>query len=139
MDYEIDLDPVHHVLRVTITAPVVTEELYEDCSRSVALVASRGGPYACISDFSGVTGTTISAEMIRSYADRPPTVPAGRIRVVVAKDAAFFGLARMFQLWRDYMGGQFHVVHTMEEAYELVGVRPEDFTKRLYTTVKIDA
>jgi hypothetical protein len=28
---------------------------------------------------------------------------------------------------------ELEVVHTLEEAYEIVGVRPEDFTERLYS------
>jgi hypothetical protein len=38
----------------------------------------------------------------------------------------------MLELTRDSMGGQLQVVHSLEEAYEIVGVRPEDFTERLF-------
>jgi len=59
MDYRIDLDPTHRVIRLTVTA-VVTEELAEACYQSLWFIASRGGPYAAIFDLSGVTGTTLS-------------------------------------------------------------------------------
>jgi hypothetical protein len=132
MDYRVDLDPTHQVLRVTVTAAVVTHELSEDCHRSVALIASRGGPYAAIWDLSGVTGTTASANDVRSRALSPPAVPGGRTRVLVAKEPVMYGLCRMLELTRDSMGGQLQVVHSLEEAYEIVGVRPEDFTERLF-------
>ena len=37
----------------------------------------------------------------------------------------------MFELLRDSMGGQFHVVHELGEAYDLLEVTAEDFTQRL--------
>ena len=131
MDYSIDLDPEHRVIRLTIKA-IVTEELAEDCYKSLSFIASRGGPYAAIFDLSGVTGTTLSPDAVRGLAGRAPAVPAGRPRVIVADEPWIFGLARMFQICRDSLGEQFHVVRSLEEAYEMVGVRPEDFTQRIF-------
>jgi hypothetical protein len=132
LDYQIDLDPTHQVLRVTVTAAVLTHELAEDGYRSVAQIASRGGPYAAIFDLSGVTARTESADDIRSRALSAPAIPGDRTRVVVAKKPVVFGLSRMLELYRDSMGGQLQVVHSLEEAYDIVGARPEDFTERLF-------
>jgi hypothetical protein len=132
MDYRIDLDPRHSVIRATITAAVLTHELAEECCQSVGRIASRGGPYAAIWDLSGVTGTTASANDVRSRALSPPAVPGGRTRVLVAKEPVMYGLCRMLELTRDTMGGLLQVVHSLEEAYEIVGVRPEDLTVRLF-------
>jgi hypothetical protein len=132
MDYRIDLDPRHSVICATITAAVLTHELAEECCQSVALAASRGGPYAAIFDLSGVTSATVSAHQVRGRAKHCPAVPAGRTRVLVAKEPVVYGLSRMLELTRDSMGGQLQVVHSLEEAYDLVGVRPEDFTERLF-------
>jgi len=131
MDYRIDLDPAHRVIRLTVTA-VVTEELAEECYQSVSFIASRGGPYAAIFDLSGVTGATLSPDAVRGLAGRAPAVPAGRPRVIVADEPWIFGMARMFQICRDSLGEQFHVVRSLEEAYEMVGVRPEDFVQRIF-------
>ena len=38
----------------------------------------------------------------------------------------------MFELIRDSMGGEFQVVRSLEEAYDTLGVRPEDFTRRVF-------
>ena len=48
MDYVIDRDPTHRVLRLTVTTEVVTKELADDFNRALLLVASRDGPYASI-------------------------------------------------------------------------------------------
>jgi nuclear transport factor 2 (NTF2) superfamily protein len=54
-----------------------------------------------------------------------------RKHVVVGKEPHIYGLARLFQICGDNVGKEFEVVHTLEEAYEIVGVRPEDFTECL--------
>jgi hypothetical protein len=132
MNYVIDLDPTHRVLRLTITTAVITEELAEDCYRSLSLVASRGGPYAAIFNLFGVTSTTLSPDAVRGMARRAPAVPRGRTRVLVAKEPAIFGLARMFELCWDFLGEQLQVVPSLEEAYAMLGVRPEDFTQCVF-------
>jgi hypothetical protein len=38
----------------------------------------------------------------------------------------------MFELLRDGMGGQFHLVLSMDEAYAMLGVSPEDFSQCLF-------
>ena len=139
MHFDIDLDPTHQVLRVTVTAAVATHELAEDCYRCVTRIASCGGPYAGIWDLSGVKNTTESTDQIRERAAMDPAIPAGRTRVVVAREPVIYGLSRMLQLMRDSMGGQLQVVHTLEEAYAIVGVCPEDFTERLFPEVPVAA
>ena len=132
MHFEVDLDPTHQVLRVTVTAVVATHELAEDCYRCVKRIASSGGPYAGIWDLSGVTGMTVSADDIRSLALSPPAVPGDRTRVIVAKEPVIFGMSRMLELYRDSVRGELQVVHSLEEAYKIIGVRPEGFTERLF-------
>lgn len=100
MDYQIDRDTTHLVIRGTITGPVLTEELADDYYR--ALVLAHGGPYAAIFDFSAVTGTTLSPDAVRGLAGRAPAVPAGRPRVIVADEPWIFGLALMFQICKGF-------------------------------------
>ena len=132
MDYYVDLDPAHSVIRLTVTAETVKLELAEDIYRHLSEAASSGGPYAAIYDLSAAKHTTIPTDTVRYFERRRPSVPTGRKQVVVGKETAIFGLARLFQLCSDNAGREFEVVHWLEEAYELVGVRPVDFTVCLY-------
>jgi len=132
MDYVVDLDPTHNVIRLTVTGRVVTLRIAEDCYLSLARLASKGGPYAAIYDFSRVMSTTLPTDVVRNYAHGAPAIPFGRTHVVVGKKPHIYGLSRAFQMSREYIGQQFEVVHSVEEAYDLVGVRPEDFTKRIF-------
>jgi hypothetical protein len=131
MDYVVDLDPTHRVLRITVMT-TVTDEVFSDLYRSVARLASEGGPYAAILDFSQTVDFPVSTETLRDFAAMRPAVPAGRPRVVVAPQPAVFGLCRMIELHRDSMGVEVQVVHSMDEAYESLKVSPEDFTQRLF-------
>jgi hypothetical protein len=54
-----------------------------------------------------------------------------RPQVIAAKAPSIFGLSRMFQICREFMGEQFEVVGSMKEAYALVGSCPRDFTEHL--------
>ena len=131
MDYRVDLDPTHSVIRITVTAKTLTLRLAANFHQSLSLVASRGGPYATIIDLLAVTSCTIPSEGVWNFAFGDPGVPGGRHQVVVAREPSVYGVARMFQSLRDFFGEQHKVVHSLQEAYDIVGVRPEDFTQRL--------
>jgi hypothetical protein len=132
MNYRIDLDPAHAVIRLTILAEVVSWGLAEDCYRRLSAVTSTGGPYAAIYDLSATKNTTIPTDMVTLFALRTPSIPMGRPHVIVGKEPAIFGLARVFQMCREFTHAEFEFVHTLEEAYHIVGVRPGDFTERIF-------
>jgi hypothetical protein len=94
-DYVIDLDPVHQVLRLTMSK-VLTDQVALDAYRSIGRLASQGGPYAAIFDGSEVQDVKLSADTVRSLALGAPAVPAGRPRVVVINSIVLYGLNRMF-------------------------------------------
>lgn len=132
VDYRVDIDPAHSIIRLTVSARVVTPELAEDMYICLSRLGSDGGPYAAIYDLSEVTSTTLPTELVRGYARRTPSIPIVRTQVVVGKEPAIYGLARLFQICGQSVGSEFEVVHTLEEAYEIIGVRPEDFTRRVF-------
>src|SRR5262249_8599354 len=126
----IDLDPAHRVLRVTVTT-AFTEEVFTNLYRTIERLASSGGSYAGIFDLSRVPDSSISSRTVRALAASKPAIPAGRLRVIVATQPVMYGLARMFELSQDAMGGQLQVARSLEEAYAMLGVRAEDFTQRI--------
>jgi hypothetical protein len=128
----VDLDPTHRVLRITVTA-ALTDEAAMDIYRAVARLASQGGPYAAITDLSQVVDFPVSADTIRILAATASPIPlAGRTSVIVARQPALFGLARMFEMHREAMGRDTQVVHSMDEAYDLLKVTPQDFSERIF-------
>jgi hypothetical protein len=132
MDYVIDLDPTHRVLRLTVTS-AFTDETWMDAYRIAKRLASQGGPYAGITDLSQVVDFRVSSDTMRTLAKSGPVLPGGRPQIIVASQPALYGLARMGELIRDSMGGQqIEVVHTIDEAYDLLKVTPQDFSQRLF-------
>jgi len=67
-----------------------------------------------------------------SWRPPPPQIPGSRPNVIVAGQPALYGLARMFELSRDSMGGRLQIVRSMDEAYGLLEVAPQDFSQRLF-------
>jgi hypothetical protein len=132
MDCLIDLDPTHRVLRATVTTRALTDEGLMDLYRLIERIATQGGPYSAIIDLSEVLAMRVSASTVETLAESNPAVPEGTPRVIVAKKDVVFGLSRMFELNRDSMHGQLHVVHSLDEAYVLLGVNSENFSKRLF-------
>jgi hypothetical protein len=130
MAYLVDLAPTHKVLRITVTT-AVTDESFKHIYRSIARFAAKGGPYASILDLSQVMDFPVSSDTIRDFAAGGAAVPGERHRVVVAAQSVLYGLVPMFELHGESTGVQVEVAHSIDEAYELLGVSPEDFTQRL--------
>jgi hypothetical protein len=68
---------------------------------------------------------------VRGFALRKPSIPMGRPHVVVGTEPVIFGLARVFQMCGEAIGSEHQVVHSVDEAYDIVGVQPWDFTQCL--------
>ena len=137
-EYEIDLDPKHSVIRLTVHAETVTLALAEDIYRHLVAISSKGGPYAAIFDLTATKHTSIPASRVRSFGRlESAAVPQGvcpfcghpRKQVVVGTEPVIFGLARVFEMCADATGKEFQIVHTLAEAYEIVEDSPEDFTE----------
>jgi hypothetical protein len=131
MAYVIDVNKTHCAFRVTVTTPVLTDEELTDLYRVLERFACKG-PCSAIVDLSQVVHMPVSAKTVRSLAASAPAVPAGTRRVIVAQEPVVFGLSRMFELSRDAMGGQLQVVHSMDEAYGLLGATSGDFSQRVF-------
>jgi len=131
MDYPIDLDPTHRVLRVTV-GRVLTDELAREVRQTMVRLASRGGPYAVITDLSEVEDDRLTPEVAAELAAAGSPIPDGRLWVLVGKQPVTHRFGRMFELTRNWMGENFELVESVDEAYRMLDVRPEDFTQRLF-------
>ena len=134
MHCQIDLDPTRWVIRLTVMEEIVSLACVETCYRQLRQVTSSGGPYAAIFDLTRARNTSIPTDLVRGFARRKPSIPTGRRHVVVGQFPMVYGLARLFQMCGESVGKEFEVVHKLEEAYEMVEVRPEDFTECVFTT-----
>jgi hypothetical protein len=72
---------------------------------------------------------SIPAERIRQLARQQPALPEmiALPRIAVAPAISNFGLARMFQIVGEEKRLGLQVVHTIEEAFEILGVQSPHF------------
>jgi hypothetical protein len=127
----IDLSPSARIVRVTVDG-VLTDELLLETYSTLKQVASGNGPYSGIFDFSHVVEDRVSPHGIRVLATDAATILSGRLRVVVASTPSLHALFRMYEMDRDGMQADLQVVGSLDEAYTMFGVQPEDFSQRLF-------
>lgn len=119
-------DREHQVLLITygkVASPPSALAAYAAVERFVA----AEGPCSVLADLSNIEKVEVPGAFVRSLAWMPLVIPSGKQRVVVAPRAEVYGLSRMFQSYRDAMSGEFQVVHTLEEAYILLGLESPNF------------
>jgi hypothetical protein len=127
MDYTLQVDPDHRVLLVTL-GKVVTEASVLAAYTAVEQFMALHGPHSGITDLSGVEKFHVKADFVWFLATKPPAVPGKMSRIVVAPRLDVYGLSRMFQTLRDNQGVCLEVVHTLMEAFELLGLELPHFT-----------
>lgn len=102
----------------------VATEIYA----AVRQYSTETDAYAAIADFTAVAEVDLSEDFIRRLAREEPAMPraSDRGRIVVFSDEAGVATARMFQSFGESTRPLFHVVHTLDEALEAIGVESSD-------------
>ena len=128
MNFTLRFDSKHRVLLVTL-GKVVTEAIVREIHSVVVRFVDAQGPCSLIGDFTAVESSELSAQSMRSLAEMIPAIPdtPGSLRVFIAPRAAIYGLIRMFQILQGQKGPDIHVVHSTQEAYELLGLKSPEF------------
>ena len=122
----LQFDRKHHVLLITygkVATPASALTAYNSVERFV----SSEGPCSVLADLSTIENVDVPGDFVRSLAWMPTVKPPGLQRVVVAPRGDVYGLSRMFQLYRDKVSSDVHVVRTLEEAYSLLGLEEPEF------------
>jgi hypothetical protein len=88
--FYIDFDPVHTVIRMTVTEEIVTPELAQEMNTRLQEISSTRGEYAAIYDLTKVKGTTIEVEAVRSMARNRPVPRSINSKSVVRKERKTF-------------------------------------------------
>ena len=55
-------------------------------------------------------------------------IPVGMSRIAVAPRLDIYGMSRMFQVLREGRGAYLEVVHTLKEAFDLLGLQSPHFS-----------
>ena len=130
MEFILNFDHEHKLLLITM-GEVVTEASALAATAAVRTFAAAEDLRFGIADLSAVERIEVSTNCIKYLAARPPAIPAGKTVILVAPRDETYGMSRMFQILRDGLGGRLHVVHSMVEVYELLGIESLNLTAPL--------
>ena len=125
MEFTLEFDRDHKVLLITM-GKLVTEASALAAASAVRTFAGIHDPWSAIADLRAVEKIDASASFVRYLAARPPAIRRRKLVILVARRDETYGMSRMFQLLRGGAENHFHVVHSMDEAYELLRVRSLD-------------
>jgi len=126
MDYTLQSDPDHRVMLITM-GEIVTEASALAARDAIEQFMATYGPHSGIADLSGIEKVYVKADFVWYLAAKPPAIPDGMSRIVVAPRPDIYGLSRMFQTLRDNRGAYQEVVHTLKEAFDLLGLESPHF------------
>jgi hypothetical protein len=126
MPYWFSFDFKNRILRGQIEGKVSDEELeaFYEAARELAAATS---PRSAIADFTAVTGFNFGRETLLDLAKFDPVLADLTLpRVILVPSTKGFGLARVFQHEVEAKRPKVHVVNTLSEACEILGIdRPE--------------
>lgn len=126
MSHLLEFDSQAKIIRVTVQGELTDDgasDLYWSVHNFLASNEVRGG----ILDLSPVTSLVVALNTVRRLAKNPPLFEAQHVRVIVAPSDLVFGMARLFQISRSEIHSELYVVHTLEEAYEIHGLKSPRF------------
>jgi hypothetical protein len=127
MGFRFEFDPVNKILLGRLDGRLTDESLSEAYEAARERAAATN-PRAGIWDTSAVTEFAVSSGFVRSLASRVPIIEDAQLpRFVVAPKIEAYGLFRMFQLTGESTRPELRIVHTIEEAFTLLGIQSPHF------------
>jgi hypothetical protein len=126
MSFVMEFDPKNNILRGILEGRV-TDAILLDSYAAAARYATSHPPCRGLLDCSKVTEFEVSTDTIREVAEKPPIIPTGYMRVIVASQDYLFGMMRMFQILSEASRPDLHVVRTIDEAERLLLVDLPEF------------
>jgi hypothetical protein len=127
MAFSFDFDLTNGILRCRLSGRV-TDEVLLDFFRAGAEHALRTHPKTGIVDLSEVTSFEASTRTIEHLAVSRPVLSDPRlVRIVIAPSLEIYGMMRMFEIESEEVRPNLHVVHTEQEAWEILGAHNPKF------------
>jgi hypothetical protein len=126
--FHFEYDAANGVLAVRMKG-AITDHVFKDCySATLRLVEGRN-IRAALMDLSAVDRYDVSAAAMLDISTLPPLFPDPTPRYVVAPPDHIFGMARMLQLASVHGRDMLHVVRSLQEAYDGLGVTTPQFER----------
>ena len=127
--FRFEIDAENRILLMRFMEQRLTDESLADVYAALRQYSIATNPHAVIGDFSAATQVELSVDFLQKLALEEPAVPqaAQRGRIAVFPDDVGFGAVRMFQMFAGPTRPLLHVVRSLEEALEALGVESTQF------------
>jgi hypothetical protein len=128
MALRFEFDQANKILLLHLEGQLLNESVAESY-RAIRKYWTKTGACMGIVNFSSVTEFALSGDLIIQLAQQEPCMPDGtsRARVIVAPETHVYGLARMYQILAENTRPALSIVHTLGEAFEVLGVQSPHF------------
>jgi hypothetical protein len=128
MAFRFEFDTANKILLARFDG-ILTDELLAEFYKATRKYSTATDASAGVVDFSSVTEFAVSSELLRQLGRAEPAMPDAtrRPRIIVAPQTHAYGLFRMFQLTGEDTRPLLTVVHTMDEAFAVLGVQSSHF------------
>jgi hypothetical protein len=128
MAFRFEYDPVDKILLGRFEGRL-TDESAAEFYAAIRKYSTATDANAGIWDLSFVTEFALSSEFVHELARSEPAMPdaAKRPRLIVVSDTVGLGVMRIFEIVREPRGPLLLVVHTLDEAFDALGVQSPQF------------
>jgi hypothetical protein len=128
MAFRFEFDSVDKILLGRFVGRL-TDESAAEFYAAIRKYSTATDANAGIWDLSSVTEFAVSSEFMHKLARSDPAMPdvAQRPRFIVVSDTVGFGIMRIFEIVRGPSGPLLLVVHTLDSAFDALGVQSPQF------------
>jgi hypothetical protein len=127
-DFHFEYDEAEKLFAVRMTG-AVTDEIFRACYAETLRRAEGREIRAALIDLSAVERYDVSAAAVREAGKLPPLFPDPTPRYLVATSDHVFGMARMLQIVSTQGREMLHVVRSVQEAYDALGLHAPQFER----------
>ena len=127
-NFHFEYDAAHEVFVVRMYGRISDDIFKASYAATPSYVEGRR-IRAALMDLSGVDAYNVSSAAMREVSRLPPLFPDPTPRWVVAPQDHIFGMARMFQMLSPSGRDMLHVVRSMHEALQAIGVGTAHFER----------
>ena len=127
-DFFFEYDEANKIFAVRLTGSV-TDEVFRAVYASAPRHVEGREIRAALIDLSSITGFDVTAAAVRQMSTQEPPIADPTPRYVIATEAHIFGMARMFQIVASKGRDRLHVVRSVQDAHDALGLDAPRFER----------
>jgi hypothetical protein len=127
-DFFFEYDEANKIFAIRVMG-TVTDDVFRAVYASTPRHVEGREIRAALIDLSTITGFDVTAAAIRQVSAQQPPIADPTPRYVIATEAHIFGMARMFQIVASRGRDRLHVVRSVKDAHDALGLAAPRFER----------